>query len=89
MPPGLVLSPFGVLSGRPGSAGTTTINVRVTDTTGSGVTVPLTLAVAPGPPPPPPPEQLVVVDSPGNLATASPIGPQSVPYLPNPTVDRS
>src|SRR5487761_2113412 len=71
VPPGLVLSSLGVLSGRPGTAGKTSISLRVTDALGAVASATLSLNVLSPPPTPPPPQRLAVIDGLGTLAVAS------------------
>ena len=77
VPPGLVLSSTGVLSGRPGKAGLTSVNVRVTDAAGAVAGTTLSITIAPAPPPPPPPERLAALDAFGDLIQALPGAPQA------------
>lgn len=84
VPPGLVLSSLGVLSGRPGKAGVATVNVRVTDSTGAIANASLSTTVAPAPPSPPPPERLVALDAFGDLVQTSPSAAQSTTRIQSP-----
>lgn len=84
VPPGLVLSSLGVLSGRPGSAGKTSVSVRVTDSLGATATGTLALLVTSAPPAPPPPQRLAVIDEIGTLVITAPTAPQATVLLRSP-----
>lgn len=67
LPAGLVLDSDGTLAGRPGTVGTSTIAVRVTDSLGSSSTGEVTLTVTGSPPPP---QRYGVLDASGRLAAS-------------------
>jgi hypothetical protein len=77
VPPGLVLSSTGLLSGRPGKSGLASVNVRVTDATGAIAGATLSITIAPPPPTPLPPERLIALDAFGDLVQATPTAPQA------------
>jgi hypothetical protein len=64
IPGGLLLSSSGVLSGRPGTVGTTSVEIQVVDARGGSDTVRFSFEVAP---PPPPPERYALLTSGGRL----------------------
>lgn len=66
VPLGLVLNSSGSLAGIPGTAGTASIAVRVTDATGYAVTGTVDVVIAPAPPPP---QQVVIVSAHGSATT--------------------
>ncbi|MEK6192569.1 MAG: putative Ig domain-containing protein [Chloroflexota bacterium] len=53
LPAGMTLTPTGLLSGTPSTAGTSTVTIRGTDANGCFATLPYTIIIAPAPPPPP------------------------------------
>lgn len=64
IPGGMLLSSSGVLSGRPGTVGTTSVAIQVIDARGGSDTVSFRLEVVP---PPPPPERYAVLTAGGRL----------------------
>ena len=66
LPPGLLLSSSGLLSGQPGAIGTTTIDLQVSDANGGSATATLTLTIAA---PPPPPERFGILTAGGRFTS--------------------
>jgi hypothetical protein len=83
LPGGLVLSSSGLLSGRPGVAGTATIELAVTDGTGSSAEAALAITVLA---PPPPPEGYVSVDAAGQAVSVGLVVRSSPAHLAGKTV---
>jgi hypothetical protein len=79
VPPGLVLSSTGVLSGRPGTLGTTTVALRVTDSLGVFATRTFSFTVRPLP------EGITLLTASGALETLSSTAPPVVTLAPAPT----
>lgn len=72
LPGGLVLSSTGMLSGRPGTSGTTRFDARVTDAAGGAATAQLAVSVSPAPS-----EGYVTVDLSGQASTYGLVAPSS------------
>lgn len=83
LPGGMVLSSSGLFSGRPGTPGTSSIDVEVTDAAGSRAQAVLTLDVLP---PPLPPEGYVTVDAAGASTIEGIVAPASLRTVPGSTV---
>jgi hypothetical protein len=80
---GLLLSSSGTLSGRPGTAGSSTLDVQVTDALGSSAQETLTVVVAP---PPLPSEGYVTVDAAGRDVALDMAAPSSTERIGGKTV---
>jgi len=74
VPGGLVLSSSGLLSGRPGTAGTLSIDVQVTDASGASGSAALSTTIAP---PPLPSEGYVTIDAAGIATSLDLVAPSS------------
>lgn len=83
LPGGLVLSSSGLLSGRPGTPGTSTIDLQVTDSLGSSAEAVLGVDVLP---PPLAPEGYVTADAAGRTVSAGLVAPSSPGRVPGKTV---